>query len=314
MKRAALLVAIAGLLAFDAPLHGQEKRDPCVLAELEGALDSGGIGGTGILARDGGIGGTGIVGTVTGFGSICVNGLEVHYDGAVPVTWNGLPADASQLAVGQVIAAEVVSTPKGLEARSVAILAAVAGPVSQREATSLTVLGERVRHSSRTLVVGENGQAMPFFALKPGDAVIVSGLRRPDGSIVASRIERAARLPRQGAAPEFSFGAGVTRLWLEGYVERYARGESLTLLGRGIRLTQATRRAGFEPETGLRTFVLARVAADGALVAERISTPGTWPLPSGAPRPAPGERWSEPFRERRFEPRGPIEPARPRGR
>src|SRR5690349_21550179 len=53
---------------------------------------AGGVGGTGIGSEsdNGGIGGTGIVGTITGFASICVNGLEVHFNNDVPVSENGI--------------------------------------------------------------------------------------------------------------------------------------------------------------------------------------------------------------------------------
>src|SRR3954466_4498615 len=76
-----------------------------------GARAEGGIGGTGVQA-EGGIGGTGVIaggelgliGVITGFGSICVNGVEVHYDSTTPVTVNGQPGAADALALGQTVA------------------------------------------------------------------------------------------------------------------------------------------------------------------------------------------------------------------
>jgi len=228
MKRAAtwLAIAVAASLTACAPLRMPEPRNSCALAELEDALGSGGIGGTGILAQDGGIGGTGIVGTITGFGSVCVNGVEVHYDSAVAVTSNGLPSDAAQLAVGQVIAVEVGHAQKGLAAHSIAIL---------------------------------------------------------------------------GSRP-WSFGPGVTRVWLEGIVERHADGDVLVVSGRNIRLTAGTRRAGAAPSPGSRLFVLATVGTDGALVADRIVVPRPVPLRIIAPPAATERRTFEP----RFEPRAPA--------
>ena len=238
MKRATLRgaigIAIAALLAPIVPLHAQEPRNPCVLAELEEVLGAGGIGGTGILAHSGGIGGTGIVGTVTGFGSVCVNGVEVHYDSAVPVTSNGSPADAAQLAVGQVIAVEVAYTQKGLEASSIAILTARAWP----------------------------------------------------------------------------FGPGVTRIWLEGLVEREAQADVLTVFGRAIRLSAETSRAGAPaPAPGTRLFLLVRVGPDGTLAAERMAVPRP-ALPRIIAPPAPAERRIfELPRDIRIEPR--FEPRLP---
>ena len=59
----------------------------------------GGIGGTGNVANDGGIGGTGIIGIITGFASICVNGVEIHYDINTPVSVDGQLSIARDLAV-----------------------------------------------------------------------------------------------------------------------------------------------------------------------------------------------------------------------
>jgi hypothetical protein len=119
--RSALGVLCAILLAACATVE-PARTGVCELAELR----DGGIGGTGILARDGGIGGTGIVGTVTGFGSVCVAGIEVQYDSATPVTFDGQPAGAKQLAVGQTVAIEARYGVGGWNADSIRILRAPA--------------------------------------------------------------------------------------------------------------------------------------------------------------------------------------------
>jgi len=81
---------------------------------------SGGIGGTGLGGDQGGVGGTGIYGTITAFGSICVNGLRVQYDDAVPVELGGAPASADALAVGQVVFLEATPRDGDLFARRIA--------------------------------------------------------------------------------------------------------------------------------------------------------------------------------------------------
>ncbi len=198
MRRAALRVAIgfaiAASLAACAPLRVPEPRNTCALPELEDALGSGGIGGTGILAQDGGIGGTGIVGTVTGFGSVCVNGVEVHYDSAVPVSADGLPSAAAQLAVGQVIAVEVAYSQKGLEARSIAILGSRSwsfGPGVKRvwlegfaerhaDGNVLVVSGRSIRLTADTRRAGA--------APAPGSRLFVLATVGADGLLAADRI------------------------------------------------------------------------------------------------------------------------------
>ncbi|UUZ77687.1 DUF5666 domain-containing protein [Polaromonas sp. P1(28)-13] len=76
------------------------------------------LGGTGI--SEGGIGGTGIVGVITGFASICVNGVEVHFDAGTPVSDNGQPGSARQLAVGQVVAVRAAGAGAEVSARNIA--------------------------------------------------------------------------------------------------------------------------------------------------------------------------------------------------
>lgn len=155
---------------------------------------AGGIGGTGAVAGSG-MGGTGIVGTITGFASICVNGLEVHYDDATPMSENGQPANARRLAVGQVVAIDAAPSARGLEAKQVVIMHALAGPVTRNDRGGLEVMGQPVR-----FVAGLDRQGSEGFG--PGTPVRVSGLRGADGTVVASRVERADDLPEHSAVGE----------------------------------------------------------------------------------------------------------------
>ena len=158
-----------------------------------GGTGNGGIGGTGIQVAkpvfgDGGIGGTGIVGVITGFASICVNGLEVQYDAATPVSDNGLPASASQLAVGQVVsltAASVAGQSALPKARSIAVIHALVGPVEAVNASTgqLRVLGQKTTAQNPGDLAG----------LRAGDWVRVSGHRLASGEIVASRVQAVAQ-------------------------------------------------------------------------------------------------------------------------
>ncbi|MBS0423316.1 MAG: hypothetical protein JSR71_02575 [Proteobacteria bacterium] len=68
------------------------------------SLAQSGIGETGNTADNDGIGGTDIIGTITGFASICVNGIEIHYDKHTAISVDGRGATLGELAVGQVIA------------------------------------------------------------------------------------------------------------------------------------------------------------------------------------------------------------------
>jgi len=170
-----------------------------------GAPARGGVGGTGAPERggdgSGGIGGTGsplaelgdsigIFGTITGFASVCVNGLEVHYDDATPVSMNGSPANLKDLAVGQVVSLEAKLGPRGLITREIAVLHALNGPVSQRvppgqARQQLSVMGQAVIVTPAT-----RGDAVNQ-ALNPGNAVRVSGMPNANGTIIATRIDHA---------------------------------------------------------------------------------------------------------------------------
>jgi|CXWL01.1.fsa_nt_gi hypothetical protein len=143
-----------------------------------------GIGGAGNVANDSGIGGTGIIGVITGFASICVNGVEIHYDNATQVAVDGRPSTTRDLAVGQVIAARVFGTSQEFTARNIAVIHAAVGPISSLnpETGEMRILGQTVQ-------VDQSRYYGDFSNLKTGDWVQVSGHRLSNGAIVASRIE-----------------------------------------------------------------------------------------------------------------------------
>jgi len=161
-----------------------------------GRAPEGGAGGTGAQPGTGepagGIGGTGIVGTITGFASICVNGLEVFYDDATPTTENGQAVDTRRLAIGQVVAIDAAPGERGLMARQVAILHAVAGPVTRAGAGSLEVMGQPVRFGPQLDTAAVRG-------LQVGDTVRVSGLRNARGEVIASRVDADRNLAEHSA-------------------------------------------------------------------------------------------------------------------
>ena len=151
-----------------------------------------GIGGTGapavtpvaIQTADRGIGGTGIVGVVTGFGSVFVNGMEIQYDAAAPVDIDGSVSSAAELRAGQLVAIQAGGPATAPRARTISVRSAVIGRIEASELGSgtLTIGGQAVSVPNGTW--GAN-----HFGL--GDWVKVSGLRRTDGTIVASRLDSA---------------------------------------------------------------------------------------------------------------------------
>jgi hypothetical protein len=149
-----------------------------------------GIGGTGGPAAgpvlsDRGIGGTGIVGVITGFGSVIVNGIEVAYAPTTPVTVDGVSDTTATLHLGQ-LAAMVARDDHGWRASTIAVRHEVSGPVTLVSDDGgpigpiVTVAGQRV-----AIDPGTAG----LRTVRPGEWIAVSGLRRPDGVIAASRID-----------------------------------------------------------------------------------------------------------------------------
>ena len=152
-----------------------------------------GIGGTGVapadpterLGQDRGIGGTGVIGTIRRFGSIVVNDLNVTFPPTVRVTIDDRPATSHDLRLGHVVEVLAHGRIGRLNTTDIAVRSEVVGPVDSIENDAVTVLGQRV--------VPEHGKVSTSRSI--GEVVAVSGLRRPDGSVVASLVE-----PRPGAA------------------------------------------------------------------------------------------------------------------
>lgn len=150
---------------------------------LGGEDDGDGIGGTGIRpsSQDGATQ-TAVLGTVTGLGSLCVNARTLEFDASTPVHANLQPASVAQLAVGQVV--EVLAEPQGaqLYARRIDIRYAVVGPVAWQKEGVLKVLGQRI-------IVSSGARTEASHSPEPGEWLAISGLRRPDGVIVATRLD-----------------------------------------------------------------------------------------------------------------------------
>lgn len=200
MRFAQVAWSILLSLSVGTPAAMAENR--CAFGGSEIPVE-GGIGGTGALPPgpdDDGIGGTGIstaqtgvIGTVSGFASLCVGTLEIHYADDTPVTIDGATATIRELGVGQVV--QVTARGDGLErrAQAIAVEHVVGGPVTavDRDAGVLTVIGQRVEVQPATRIDLPDGEV-----LTTADSVRVSGMRRDDGTIVASRIERTATTER----------------------------------------------------------------------------------------------------------------------
>lgn len=192
------LVALLTLTAVHANAAGcvnivHEERDRGGIGGTGLREGTGGIGGTGFIdgTGTGGIGGTGrllslrtgIVGTITGFASICVNGLEVHYDPETPVVINGENATLAALAIGQTVSVQAAPGKQGLTTARIVVQHIITGPITQLgdAQRSMQVMGSDVLLSPET-----RGQ---LNGLKVGESVRISGLRNQDGHILASRVD-----------------------------------------------------------------------------------------------------------------------------
>ena len=153
-----------------------------------------GIGGTGFRPNedqpsDRGIGGTGVIGTIRKFGSIVVNDLRISYASDADVRIDGRPASLADLRIGQVVRVAAHGADGTYSTRAIDVTSEVVGPV-ERTGRQMVVLGQSV-----------STVAAKVPKVTVGDVVAVSGLRRNDGTIVASLIERRPGAPSRVAGP-----------------------------------------------------------------------------------------------------------------
>ena len=168
-----------------------------------------GAAGTGFGDDDGtgtGTGGTGIFGVVTGFGSVCVNGFEIDYDAETKISRDGQSATVSDLAVGQTVRIATTRGRPSVAAR-IDVESALAGPIDRIDPASRRVwIMNQVVELRAGAIVFDRTTAKPtrLDNLKPGSHLSVSGLRRADGVVSASRLD-------QGPANEPAIVTAVVR-------------------------------------------------------------------------------------------------------
>ncbi|MFQ5625373.1 MAG: DUF5666 domain-containing protein [Methyloligellaceae bacterium] len=155
-----------------------------------------GIGGTGQIAGAppgiGGTGGTGIIGTVTGFGSVLVNGLEIDYAPDLPVAFKDRTLRPDALRIGQVVAIEAQGSGNRLRASRLSVRHEVAGPIERIDPVRriAVVFGQRIEIPEGVISAANGSRVVSIHDLAAGDHIDVSGLRRANGVIAASRIDK----------------------------------------------------------------------------------------------------------------------------
>lgn len=188
-----LLLAAGSTGAADFCAKGGMGAAGAVVANADtapGPDPIGGMGGTGITAALAPGEEGAVVGTITRFGSVCVNGEHVRYQADTPTLLDGVADTPRALQLGQVVRLHVRRDDDGdLVARRIAVVDAVAGPVTERDEAGrwFAVMGRRVFLGPETMF-GNAGPAVPEI----GARVIVSGLAGRDGRLVTTRVQGAA--------------------------------------------------------------------------------------------------------------------------
>ena len=178
------------------------------------------------LGQDRGIGGTGVIGTIRGFGSIVVNDLRVSFPAGVRVAIDGAPAISHDLRLGQVVHVLARKRRGLLATRAIVVRSEVVGPIDVAGPRSLVVLGQHV----------DLDDGLPALDHQRGDIVAVSGLRRPDGTVVASLVEMRPPGPSRLRSPLATGSDGsftIGRLPIAGLAPSLA-GRRVSLVGRRV--------------------------------------------------------------------------------
>lgn len=129
-------------------------------------------------------------GAITGFGSVFVNGVRFDTSSAA-FTINGKPGTQGDLRVGHVVTIHGHRDDNGHStADRIDFDDLVKGPVDSVDAAAgtLVVLGQTVLTDADTSF-DDNIPGASLAGLKAGDILEVSGMRRADGDIQATRIE-----------------------------------------------------------------------------------------------------------------------------
>jgi len=239
-----------------------------------------GLGGTGLSAEEGAVG---IFGTITAFGSICVNGLLVHYQEGIPIELNGREGNAVDLAVGQVVWVEARWEQETLQAHRIAAYTAAIGRI-----VAVDTQMRRLQIDERwievpagiPLVDGDDGGTLDLDELTSGSFVEAYGLVDADGELAVSRLvvgagrsEQAVELPAIGDLVRAS--SGVERLSVEGFVAELAVPGRLRIDGLEVELP----REAPPLARNARVWVQGHRAGEGRLRADHIVL-----------RPQPAER------------------------
>jgi hypothetical protein len=300
--------AVAVVCALLASTSARAEEAPCrELATLEhlaaarSAEEGSGIAGSGRADEGSGIAGSGqsdvaVYGAITGFGSVCVNGLRVHYSDDLQVEQRGASAPAGELAVGHVVWIVGGAEAGRLVAREIEIASAVIGPVVDVEpdARRVKVLDVWVSVPDDARLVDSRGRTLELAGgLRVGDVVDVAGLPAPgpDAAIVATRIERLGEHVewRKGTPLVARIEAvpALRALSLEGFVG--ARGAEVWSLG-GLELQRGSGPAAVNAAIGQRVWALATRSDAGGFTLRQLEPPPLDPspsLPEGA-MPPPG--------------------------
>ena len=202
-----------------------------------------GVGGTGRSVQDG-TGGTGqklaVIGIITGFASVCVNGIEVHYDDNTQVNINGVQSTPAGLMTGQLVSMAAEKTPKGWSATRINTQDAVSGPVTK-------VIGaNRVEVAGQLVNLPNKLDGVPKIGL--GQSLRVQGLRAANGEIVATSVTQSnsRQIVITGKLDKRTNGSlGIGNMQIDGLTTQANPGEFVSVTGEmtngRLRVTQANR-------------------------------------------------------------------------
>jgi hypothetical protein len=202
-------------------------------APLKEAMGGNGMGGTGNSpSPDGnGTGGTGhdivVEGVITGFASVCVNGLELHYQPTTPVAINGQAGSPKDLAVGQVVRAQTKGTGDQLAISRMQVRHLMVAP--------LQGIGDGRAQAMGQTIVLDKAARIPTN-LNPGQKVAISGFVSAGGVIIATRLDAAPADSPDSITGDVSQNAKgrtmIAGVPIEGLTPDLKSGESLRAEGR----------------------------------------------------------------------------------